>query len=134
MARLPSGYWYMSKHGSGFTGIEEQALTVRVGDQDLPVLAPGYVHGWARDAHKRQIKVWRILLDAMETEMDLEEEYESKTEDVLEIRQAKEKLDNHRAKMVGLKEALAMLSYGNIDRDAMALIDAQANARYDQES
>lgn len=120
----------MSKNESNkFTSTVEHAITVKLGGQDCPVLAPGYVNGWARIAHRRQLKLWDHLLDAMEENYSLPrgtEEYE-------EAGGLEEELFRN-VRVSALEQALAILEYGDASEHAVGLVQAQAKIRYEQEA
>ena len=117
------GHAFVSKFGEGFTTLPELAQTVKVGDQDLPVLAPGITVYIRRHEMKRRLSIWDKLLDDMEKSYYLEEEGAS----VLVIRE-------HQCRMEGLMQALSILGYGVADEPSIKLIQAQAKIRYEAES
>lgn len=114
--------WYMSKHEDNkFTHDLEGALKVVWKGQECPVLAPGYVNGYARIAQSRQRKLWEHLLDAMELEYDaIDAECDERTLTAL------------RARTRSLEDAIAIMEYGVIDKNSLKLVKAQADIRYEQ--
>lgn len=117
-----SALWYIDKHdNTTFTSDPEQAVTVKFRNQIVPVVAPGYVNRFAREAHSRQLKLWEHLLDVMELEYDaISANCDEKT------------LVTMRARVRSLEDALAILGYGNADAKSLSLIKAQAKIRYEE--
>lgn len=125
--------WYMSRDVDRrgvhqMTDRVEEAITVKKGDQELPIVAGFYASSYGVQQYKRRLKIWAHLLDLMEQEQDLEEETNHADFNSVAM------IVRHRERMRGVMEALAMLSYGNVSQDALALIQRQADARYEQES
>ncbi|AOE44858.1 hypothetical protein BI084_gp46 [Gordonia phage Terapin] len=107
----------------------DEAVTVELNGQEVPIAAGFYVSSYSVRQYKRQLKLWSHLLDLMEKEQDLEEQIEQQ----MVGHGAQEEMSLLRARMQGVREALAMLGYGNVGPDALKLIEAQADIRYDQE-
>lgn len=117
------GHAFVSKFGEGFTTLPELAATVTVNGQECPVVAPG-VTQWVRQRHmERTGKMWDALLDLMEEGYAIEEAGGPAWKD-----------RDNKMKMQGVKECLALLTYGAMDEPSIKLIEAQANIRYEQES
>jgi hypothetical protein len=116
------GHAYIAKNGEGFTTLPDLAKTVRVGDQDLPVLAPG-ITGYIRRAHYTNVNIlWESLLDRMEDRYRFREEKNT------------DALLNLEPFIAGLETALALLRHGVADESAIKLTQAEAVARYNQET
>ncbi len=110
-------HWFISKFNENkFTNLPSGAKSVelKVQGESVPalLLAPGHIHSFARDSMDRQLKLWDLLLDLMEQEI----------EGTGDIR-----------KMIGVQESLALLEYGEVTEATMKLVEAQAKARYEQE-
>ncbi|AWY06149.1 hypothetical protein PBI_SUZY_44 [Gordonia phage Suzy] len=107
----------------------DEALMVELKGQIVPIAAGFYVGSYGVQQYKRRLKIWSHLLDLMEKEQDLEEQIDQQ----MVGHGAQEEMSLLQARMQGVREALAMLGYGNIGLDALKLIEAQADIRYDQE-
>ncbi len=119
--RIDGKTWaYATEDGDGFTTDVQNARHV----DGKPVLCTGFTRYVSEKYIENQKKLWEALLDKMEEIFELEERPESK-----EVRKA---LALGREHETALVRSLAILIYG-ADRDGtIAIVRAQANARYDQ--
>ena len=121
-----SVYWYVSKETDRkgirqITDRVEDAVMVRINGQECPLVAGFYSSSFSVQQLERRKKVWEHLLDLMEKHFEMQDEGDLEGFDAL------------RKQMLGVQEALAMLTYGEINDNALKLIRAQANSRYDEE-
>ncbi|UVK63852.1 hypothetical protein SEA_LILYPAD_48 [Gordonia phage LilyPad] len=107
----------------------DEAITVEFRGQEVPVAAGFYGSSYSVQQLARRKKIWSHLLDLMEQEMELEEQLDQG----MVGEEERKTLELLQARMIGVKESLAMLGYGNVGTDALELIEAQADIRYDQE-
>lgn len=109
-------YSYVTPDGDGFTTDQQNALHVN----GKPVLSPGITFHVSNTYITRHQLIWDLLLDVMEELFSVEDtpEYQGG-------------IDMLTKKIEGIVESLALLNYGNADREAVRLIKARAEIEYD---
>lgn len=133
--------WYPAKAvkggPQGFTNDPEFAETARVGDQDLPILCRGGVMALVQKTNTASLNIWEKLLDAMEQNYELLEEYNKTARYDADHKRRLEIINEMKGNAglrAGLIVSLAYLTYGSDDENAIKLIQAQAKVRYEKSS
>lgn len=123
--------WFISHTRQGFTNMPEYALKTHDGH---PIAAPGEGLKAARHVLKHKSALWEHLLDETEKMYELQDKFEElrSAEEFGRPDQLKAQEDHilQSARCGAIIRSLAILDYGVVDENSIALIEAQAVKRY----